>query len=45
MITNIAWDDEHKKGCEVYIADAPEDVITLSRLYITEKEYSEQSLK
>lgn len=43
VITNIAWDDEHKKGCEVYIADAPEDVITLSRLYITEKEYSEQS--
>ena len=45
VITNIAWDDEQKKGCEVYIADAPEDVITLSRLYITEKEYSEQSLK
>lgn len=45
VITNIAWDDEHKMGCEVYIADAPEDVITLSRLYITEKEYSEQSLK
>ena len=45
VITNIAWDDEYKKGCEVYIADAPDDVITLSRLYIAETEYSRQSLK
>ena len=45
VISNIAWDDEYKNGCEVYIADAPEDVITLSRLYITEAEYSEQNLK
>ena len=45
VITNISWDDEYKKGCEVYIADAPDDVITLSRLYIAETEYSRQSLK
>lgn len=45
IITNIVWDDEHKEGCEVYIADAPGDVLTLSRQYITEEEYHQRVSK
>lgn len=45
IITNIVWDDEHKEGCEVYIADAPGDVLTLSRKYITEEEYRQRVSK
>lgn len=38
IITNIEWDDAHKKGCTIYIADAPGKVLKLSRLYVTEIE-------
>lgn len=38
IITSIDWDDDRKKGAELYIKDAPGKQWTLSRKYITEDE-------
>lgn len=43
VITNIDWDDESKEGGDVYIADAPGKVLTLSRLYITEEDIAAET--
>lgn len=44
VMTNIAWDDESKSGGEVYIADAPDKVWTLSRLYLPKSKIEAKTL-
>ena len=41
IITNIEYDDSDKKGCEIYLSDAPDKIWKLQRLFITESQAKE----